>query len=482
MEADRINSHISQLMFDRAISVGLLTAVVFTALAHGAVEPWAVAGFELLVAGLILLWGVKVIVEKKVTIRIPAVGLPLVALVALALVQSLAITDHLGERLSFSLDVEATRTTLLTLSCLFVSFLIAANFFGSSNRKLGLANFLIGWGLALAVFALLQHFTWNGRFYWLRTLTARNAMPFGPFVNRNHFAGYMEMLAPLPIAMVIARAPGRDLRLLYVFAAVMMAMAAIVSLSRGGMISLGAELVFIAALSARRQDVGGRRPAEGTARLASVLFMPRSAALILLIAGVVVAGVLWMAPNQIVDRITSQSAGSQAQQAETLFSSRGWVWRDTIAMIRAKPLMGVGLGAYETAYPIYSQDDGAVALGRSYAVDRAHNDYLQLVTEGGIVGGVLALWFIVSIFRAVVRGAKSNDSLRRAFAIGGGAGIFGILVHSLVDFNLQLPSNALLFLLLVAAVTYARVAKPKAQPGRKHVTRSSHAAAVAIGA
>ena len=76
-------------------------------------------------------------------------------------------------------------------------------------------------------------------------------------------------------------------------------------------------------------------------------------------------------------------------------------------MIRGKPLMGVGLGAYETAYPIYSQDDGAIALGRSYAVDRAHNDYLQLVAEGGIVGGVLALWFIVSIFRAVVRGAQA---------------------------------------------------------------------------
>lgn len=461
MESDEIESTKRQLMLDRAIRVGLLTAVVFTALAHGAVESWAVAGFELLIAGIMLLWGVKVIVEKTVKVRIPAAGFPVAALVALAMVQSLATTDQAGERLSFSLDVEATRTTLLALFCLFVSFLIAANFFGSHNRKLGLANFLIGWGLALAVFALLQHFTWNGRFYWLRSLTARNAIPFGPFVNRNHFAGYMEMLAPLPVAMVIARAPGRDLRLLYVFAAVMMALAAIVSLSRGGMISLAAELVFIAVMSARRHDVGGRRPAEGAARLASFLFVPRTAALILLIAGVVVAGVLWMAPNQVVDRITGRSRGSEAQRAETFFSSRGWIWRDTIAMIRLNPIIGVGLGAFETAYPIYSKDDGAIVLGKSYAVDRAHNDYLQVVAEGGFVGGVLALWFLVSVFRAVSRGAKSNDSLRRAFALGAGAGIFGILVHSLVDFNLQLPSNALLFLLLVGSVSCVRAPRRK---------------------
>ncbi|MEK6302031.1 MAG: O-antigen ligase family protein [Acidobacteriota bacterium] len=469
-------------MLDRTIAIGLLATVVFTALAHGAVEPWSVAVFELLIVVLILLWGIKVIAEQRVTMRIPAVAMPVAALVVLGIVQSVAATGQSGERVSLSLDVEATRSALLVLFFLLVSLLIAANFFASRARKLALANFLIVWGLAMALFALVQHFTWNGRFYWLRTLTAESAMPFGPFVNRNHFAGYMEMLAPLPVAMVLARAPGRDVRLLYIFAAAMMAIAGIVSLSRGGMISLAGELVFIAVVSAGRVDVGGRRTAEGENGLASSLFVPRPAALILLLAGVLVAGVFWIAPDTVVDRITGQIAGREARHAETFFISRGWIWRDTLAMIRANPLTGAGLGAYETAYPIYSQDDGAVALGRSYTVDRAHNDYLQVVAEFGVAGGALAGWFIVLIFRAVGRGAKSHDPLSRALAIGGGAGIFGILIHSLVDFNLQLPSNALLFLVLVATVSSIRTGSRKRKPEEKRVTRSAEAVDVAIGA
>lgn len=469
-------------MLDRAIAVGLLTAVAFTALAHGAVEPWSVAVFELLIVMLILLWGIKVIAERRVTMRIPAAALPVAALVVLGLVQSVAATGQSGERLSLSMDVEATRAAVLVLFLLLVSFLIAANFFVSRGSRLALANFLIVWGLAMALFALVQHFTWNGRFYWLRALTAENAMPFGPFVNRNHFAGYMEMLAPLPVAMVIARAPTRDVRVLYVFAAGMMAIAGIVSLSRGGMISLAGELVFIAVVSAGRVDVGGRRTAEGENGLASSLFVPRPAALILLLAGVLVAGVFWIGSDRVVDRITGQIAGREPQRAETFFSSRGWIWRDTLAMIRANPFTGAGLGAYETAYPIYSQDDGAVALGRSYTVDRAHNDYLQVVAEFGIAGGALAAWFIVLIFRAVRRGAKSRDPLNRAFAIGGGAGIVGILIHSLVDFNLQLPSNALLFLLLVASVSTVSARSRKSNPEGKRVSRSAEAVDAAMGA
>jgi O-antigen ligase len=113
-------------------------------------------------------------------------------------------------------------------------------------------------------------------------------------------------------------------------------------------------------------------------------------------------------------------------------------------MIRANPLLGVGLGAYDTAFSIYSQSDGSIR------VPQAHNDYLQVVADCGIVGGLIALWFIVLAFRAVARGAQSHDPIYSGLAIGTGAGLFGILVHSVFDFNLQLPSNALLFLLLSA--------------------------------
>jgi O-antigen ligase len=136
-------------------------------------------------------------------------------------------------------------------------------------------------------------------------------------------------------------------------------------------------------------------------------------------------------------------------------------------MIRANPIVGVGLGAYGTAFPVYTKSDG------SLRVPQAHNDYLQIVADGGIVGGLIALWFLVSVFRVIARGLKSHDGLYAGLALGTGAGIFAILVHSIFDFNLQLPSNALLFLLLVAVASHIGAVVAKTEEST--VARSARA-------
>jgi len=438
---------------DRAIPVGLFATVVFTALAHGAVEPWALAVFQFMTVALIALWCVRMIIRSRLSLWIPSTSFPLAALVLMGVIQSIAFTDSVGQRTGLSLDIEATRATVFALFFLFIWFLLAVDVLAEKKHRHTLVTFLIAFGVALALFGLIQHFTWNGRLYWIRPLTSQDSSPFGPFVNRNHFAGYMEMLAPLPIAMIITRAGRRDSQLMYVFAATMMSLAAVVSLSRGGMISLAAEMVFILIIGRGRAN----RHESSTA-----FTILRPAALILLIIGAISAGIFWAGPERIINRITGQNGTgeTQTQRAETFYSSRGWIWRETVAMIAANPMLGVGLGAYETAYPIYSSDDGSSAVGKSLVVDRAHNDYLQIMSDCGVVGAALAVWFIVLIFRAVARGKRSRDPLRKALAIGCGTGIFGLLVHSLVDFNLQLPSNALLFLLLLAAVTQAGAKKP----------------------
>ena len=110
------------------------------------------------------------------------------------------------------------------------------------------------------------------------------------------------------------------------------------------------------------------------------------------------------------------------------------------------------MGAYETAFSTYTKSDG------SLRVPQAHNDYLQIIADCGVVGGLIALWFIALAFRAVLRGARSPDPLYAGLALASGAGMFAMLVHSLLDFNLQLPSNALLFLVLSAVAVHVGAA------------------------
>ena len=174
-------------------------------------------------------------------------------------------------------------------------------------------------------------------------------------------------------------------------------------------------------------------------------------AIVVGIIAMISGGIFWLGADPVIDRIKLGQAAS-AGQSETFFSSRGWVWRDTIAMIKANPLLGVGLGAYDTAFSMYTKSDG------SLRVPQAHNDYLQVVADCGVVGGLIAIWFLIILFRTVMRGIRSRDPLYSGLALGSGSGIFALLVHSLFDFNLQLPANALLFLVLVAIAVYAAAA------------------------
>jgi O-antigen ligase len=454
-------------LMEKIIIVVLLIAVIFSALAHGTVEPWSIAALEILGVLLILCWGIKVVTEKNVKIHLPPLALPVVAFWILGLLHCIAFTNSTGELQSLSADVEATRKTVFLLFFLVAAFLIAANIFVSRKRLYLLVNFLVVYGMAMAMFALLQFFTWNGRFYWFRPNT-QGMSPFGPFVSHNHFAGYIEMLiAP---AIVLAIMPGKKLeaRLFYGFSALVMCAASVASLSRGGMISLAGIFLFIVFCKLFMSASGGiaapkrnSSSLQRTAELAGIrqpvrpaspprqLKLIKGAGFALIAVAAIFIVILWVGPDRLAGRVASGALTGTGSGEETFFTSRGWIWRDSWAMIKANPMFGVGIGAFETAYPQYSHSDGSLVVGQS------HNDYLQVLADAGIIGGLIALWFIVEVFRAVFRAIKSRDARLSAIALGSGAGIFAILVHSVFDFNLQLPSNILLFLILVAILSQA---------------------------
>jgi O-antigen ligase len=443
-------------ILDKAIAGGLLVALIFTALAFGANEAWSVGLFELLITLLLLLWAIKWVIGKAIKITIPVTAWPLVAFCAFGLVQGFTL----------SLDREATRGATLAIFFMLAAFLLAANFFATRQRLGMLVNLLVAYGLALAVFALVQYFTFEGKIYWVRPTPFA---AFGPFPNRNHYAGYMEMLAPLPFALIAARAVRRQSWLFYGFAGVLMAISVFASLSRGGVMSVVAGIAFVAMLSSRVKP----RRAGPRVRDARIVPSGFERALVVgkrlggaaVIALTIAIGVFWIGAEGLINR-AAESIDAMKSEVQTPgdFYSRREIWRDTWQLVRDHPVAGIGLGAYNTVFPNYAHHDGY------YKVDYAHNDYLQVLSDGGVIAGGLVLCFVVLIGRAVWRATRADDRLEAGLALGGGAGLFALLIHSAFDFNLQIPSNALLFVFLSAVVS--RIAatvterKPAAQAAR----------------
>jgi O-antigen ligase len=420
------------LRLDNFIAIGVLFTLCLAALAHGAVEPWSMALLKLLAAILVLLWGLRSILDRRWVLIIPSATWPLFCFLLLGLVQSISFTDKNGQLHSLSHDVEATRSTVAILVAIQVMFLLCVNFFANRERLRAMAGFLTFFGFALSVFALLQHFTWNGKFYWLRPALSPVGSPFGPFANHNHFAGFMELLIGIPLALIIANAIRREERIFYGFLASVMGITILFSLSRGGMFSLLMELVFLAVFSRQLRQAG---------KTGSPSTFWRGIAVLLIIVTIFI-GTLLIGADLVVNRVTGDTQ-------DTLSTSRVWVWKDAFQVFKTYPIIGAGLGAFQTVYPQRSIYDGSFGF-----VAQAHNDYLQVLADGGMIGGVLALWFIWVVLRDVIRGIQCRDPLIAGLALGSGAGIVGLLAHSLLDFNLQLPSNAMMFLLLCAIASF----------------------------
>jgi len=437
-----------------------MVVLSFTALAHGAVEPWSIAIFELMLIGILLLWGIKITVDRRLDVNIPPAALPILALLLLGIVQSIAFTGGDGQRWSLSMDVEATRQTLTILFFLGFAFIVASNFLVTRERLLRLANALTIFGAALAAFALVQHFAWNGSFYWLRPTTQS---VFGPFVNRNHFAGYMAMLMPVPLALILHVVRGHG-RLLFGFAAALMGTAAIVSNSRSGVISLAGSMVFMMILN----TVGAVGEAQARQRAASRNDRPhcrnrdiagghrpplqRTIGPVVIVALAVIAGVLWIGAAEILEHFGD--AVDQLVQSGTPDVGRATIWQGTLNAIRHHPVLGVGLGALVTVFPTYE------TVPSLLRINYAHNDYLQILAEAGAAGGIIVVWFIAVVLFGVYRGIRSRDPLRVAMALASGAGIIAILIQSVAETDLQIPSNALLFLVLAALAS--RIQEPEA--------------------
>ncbi|HTG86057.1 MAG TPA: O-antigen ligase family protein [Pyrinomonadaceae bacterium] len=439
---DREVYRIRHTLASRFAFLVICVAIVMSALAYGTVHYWAMGLFNLGGLTIMILWVLDSWRLGTLRVSRNALQLPLLGALVLGLAQLLPLREvannaalSIGVSNTLSFDPHSTRLVMVWFATLLIYFSATLVFIDTPHRLRLMVRTIMIFGFCLAIFGLTQSFTSPTKVYWMRELTQSTA--FGPFINRHHFAGYMELTIALPLGLLFAGAVDKEKRILYGFIAGLMGVALVMTASRGGIISLVAEILFLTVVTAiwRKPSERRHRKSGRIKRLAGRLGLA-GALLFGLFLGVVLLGGEFSI-NRFIDSVNTDDPTT----------GRAHFWAVTLDIIKAHPLIGTGLGAFGVIYTRYDTRNGLFRL------EQAHNDYLQVLSDAGIVGGVLALSFVALLFFKALSRARSRDDFRRGVALAALSGCFAVLVHSFFDFTLHTTSNALLFLVLAAIAT-----------------------------
>ena len=434
----------------------ICVAIVLSALAYGTVHYWALGLFNLGGFTLLLLWVLDAWRLGNLRISRNVLQLPLLGVIVLGLIQLLPLREiasgapvTLALANSLSLDPYSTRLVLVQLTTLLIYFAATLVFVDSPHRLRLLVRTIMVFGFLLAIFGLTQSFTSPTKVYWFRELNQSTA--FGPFINRHHFAGYMELTIALPLGLLFAGAVDKEKRIIFLFIAGLMGVALVMTASRGGIISLVAEVIFLTIVTAIwRKPSERRRVRSGRLKRIAGRFGLATALLVSLFLGVLFFGGEFSI-NRFIDSVNTDDPTT----------GRAHFWSVTLDIIKEHPYVGTGLGAFGVIYTKYDTRNG------HFRLEQAHNDYLQVLSDTGLVGGVLALSFVALLFYKAISRARSRDDFRRGVALAALSGCFAVLVHSFFDFTLHTTSNALLFLVLAALATLNGRVEDAPAPSRR---------------
>ncbi len=434
----------------------MLAAIpIFSTIAFGAVDNWAlgllfVCTFFMTAGWLIDAWLKKEFSFDSSVIQIPLAGLILIGIIQLLPLRNPNIsTELLAVPASGSLSIApfATRLAIGQLLLYFVFFAAALAFINTQKRLKKIIFVIIVFSSAMAFFGILQRLTNADAIYGLRP--SPQAIPMASFVNQHHFAAFMEMTIGITLALIFGRATKKDKQILLIIAVVVMGIAILLTGSRGGLISLFGVVGFIVAANL----FGKTRNGEGSGGEGNRKNFRRNFGFIA--GGFAVMLVLFGAVLLLGgDESLLRGIGLQANLVDVT-TGRSHFWQVAIKIFFAHPILGAGLDAFGTDFTHFDTWNG------NYRVEQAHNDYLQILADAGILGFASVAAFIFLLFRQSLQiiGAAS-DNFRRSAAIGALAGCFGIFIHSFFDFPLRTPANAFFFLLL-AAVATASIYYPK---------------------
>jgi O-antigen ligase len=404
----------------KILRIGLFILFAFSVLAFGTVEVWSQSVLEIGAGILFLWWALVVFRDPEATIQWNPLIWPILGVLIIGFVQLfLGVTPYRY----------FTQLELLRFGAYLILFFLSVQAFRTRSDLKKLAWFLILLCFGVSLFGIAQHFTSEGPIYWVRPLRA-GGDPFGPYVNRNHFAGFVELTLPIALSMLVFRGIQRDVYPLVGLLAIVPAGALILSGSRGGIVSFAFEIAVLWLLARTRTSPDRPR----FVGIAIVVFAA-------------MALIVWLGAAKALERFASLHIG------EVTMSRRVSMIRGAAHIFLDHPIDGVGLGALVAVYPRYE------TLYDGKLVDHVHNDYIEMLAETGLLGGICGLAFLWILFRqARTCYAAEQGHFSRALHAGAMAGLCGILLHTFVDFNLHIPSNSLLFLVMAHLATTPPVA------------------------
>jgi O-antigen ligase len=437
----------------RLLEVGLIGAVCVAVLSFGGTAPRFFAVTQVIILGLAAVFLLSGEFSRAAPIRFPVAG-PLL-LVAFVLLQvcplpvSLAplfgrTLDELpgGSHFTISMAQYQTVSHLLLLVTYLTAFFLTLVLCRDRTAKKRLVFALVSLGVFEAGYGLIQYLTgWQQIFNYMKKYYLEDAT--GTYINRNHFAGFLEMILPFAVVLALRWAEllfsnisGGAVTLrkivsrtelvslvFWLFLAILLFAALVLSRSRMGIVSSLVSLVAILALAGTSSSRVGTRAA-----VAALFFLG------------VLGLVVWIGTDPVMSRFETLG-----QEYNLGGQNRISIWRDTLGLIRRHPLLGTGLGSFSVVYPFVQ------TAFLTLLVEHAHCDYLEVASELGLPGAFLVFGAIFWVFAQTVRQyRKAEERFDKAVSLGSIGSIAAILVHSLADFNLYIPANALVFTIVLA--------------------------------
>ncbi|WP_168161158.1 O-antigen ligase family protein [Desulfatibacillum aliphaticivorans] len=388
----------------------LYALVIFPPLAMGGAIGWSVPIIEwLALLAISCVFLRRIILGRKLWVSTP-MDRPFIALAAVCALSTV-----------FSINVRNSLSALGLLAAYIAVFYVAIDVVRTRDGLRKLCYVIVGLGVFVAVFGIFKYFGANPFTWWEYHDQLPGRRLGSTYYNSDHLAGLMEMTLCLGVGLLMAGL-SRSKRIAIGLGCLFMATALVISLSRGGWAGALVGLGLIGVIFAERR------------------YFRRGIIVALIGATFVVMLLVILMSSPTVERILTAEQGID----NASWSSRVTVWKATRDMIADHPVFGVGPGNFSLGFTQYQPE------GLSVRFFHAHNDYLHIISEIGLLLIPVVLWMTIVLIRQARIKINPPSRLIRGTTIGALAGITAIIIHSIGDFNLHLPANALSFIILAA--------------------------------